>query len=130
MAANAAGSALGFVVDFTLLWLFTSFGHVQYLFASVLSFLTGASVHFAISSRFAFPDSVRPRHEAYRVFLLVSLVDLILLTFLMFIAVDCLRIHILPARLGIALIIGTVSFFLHKHITFAQHNKGSHDHTP
>lgn len=123
MGANALGSLSGFGVDFALLWLLLSFANLQYLLASSLAFLTGASVHFMIARRIAFKDASRPKREAYWVFLGVSVFDLALLTALMAVAVEVFMIPVLPARLMTAVFIGTVSFFLHKHITFVCRKK-------
>jgi putative flippase GtrA len=112
---------MSFSFDLFLLWLFIDLLHIHYLSATIVAYVIAVSLHFFVSRTIAFSNTTTSLARSYPFFLAVSGIGLISVTVLMYVCMTYLPLHYYTARILVAIIVGTVSFFLHKHLSFGLH---------
>ncbi|MBI3634359.1 MAG: GtrA family protein [Candidatus Yonathbacteria bacterium] len=115
----AGGTAA--IVDLGLLYIFTSYIGFHYLLSVVIAFAGAFLVSFTLQKFWTFRDhSIQNIHRQSIVYLVVSLGNFFLNTYLMYIFVEKINIHYLVAQVFVGGIIACLSFFLCKHFIFIQ----------
>ena len=115
---------IGFLIEISLFSFLTKTLGWFYLFALVVSFLIGISIHYRLVRHFVFCDRKNVDHKKshYR-FLLVAFVSLIISAILMIVFITLLNFETITARVITAIIVGLAGFAWHRRKTFASKKK-------
>ena len=112
------------VVDLGLLYIFTDIVGLWYLLAAVIAFVFGLFTSFSMHKFWTFRESSLHRLKKQFVFFTsLALVNLILNTFLMYIAVEMLGIWYLGAQFVIMGLLAVMNFVINKTVTFRPDNQ-------
>ena len=104
-----------FAIDFALMVLLKEVFGVYYLAASIISFCSATAVNYIISVKwvyFAKDSSIKP-FEMF-VFILLSIIGLIINTFLVWVFVEKIGIYYIPAKALAGIISGFYNFITRK----------------
>lgn len=103
------------------LFLLVHFGHVYYLYASVLAFLISVGVSFTMQKFWTFRDTyVHDIHTQFARYVLVIVANLILNTLLMYTLVEKAGVWYLSAQFFTVIVIAFVSYFAYRHFVFRE----------
>lgn len=98
-----AAGGMGAVANLGVLYVLTEFLHVWYLFSSVIGVCSGFAVSFVLQKFWTFRNMALDRvHVQLPLHLLLSLSNLVLNTFLMYVLVDYVRIWYMLAQIIVA----------------------------
>jgi putative flippase GtrA len=111
-----AASSSTFLIDLTLLWIFTDFLHVQYLIAAGLSFCIAIPLNYVASRRWAFKGTKRHPTTGLLYFMMIAGVGLLLVVALMAVFVELLHINYLISRIVVAGFVGLWNFGMNKFV--------------
>src|SRR3954462_3006613 len=109
------------VVDILFLFIFTDFFHLWYLLSAVLAFLLAFGVSFGLQKYWTFSDkSNEGIHKQASLYFVVSIVNLLLNTLLMYIFVDLAHIWYMAAQVITGGLMAFLSYFLYKKFIFTR----------
>ena len=114
----ATSSSFTLMVDMLLLFMFVEYGNIYYLIAAGLSFTISTSINYFISRSWGFRGTLTGIFKGYALFLLFSIFGITLTVSLMWIFVNFAGMYYLIARVIIAIIEGTITFFANSIFTF------------
>jgi len=96
----AIGGGLAFIVDFSLLYLLTRYGHVYYLFSAAFAYMLGSCVHYIFSILAVFPSrSYESRTVEFTIFALIGLIGLGINEMFMWFFTGRMGLHYLYSKL-------------------------------
>jgi len=102
-----------------LLYIFTHFFHIWYLYSSVLSFVISIAVSFSLQKLWTFQDKKTERvHHQFARYMLLALFGIILNTLLMFLFVDILNIWYILGQIMTGGLIAIFNFVMYKFFVF------------
>jgi glycosyltransferase involved in cell wall biosynthesis len=105
---------LAAVVNLTVLYLFTSVLGVWYLLSSMVSFLVALVTNFFLQKFWAFRSRHKLPFQEFIPFVGANLVNLVLNTGIVYVAVSILHIHYLLAQIIASVLIACESFFIYQ----------------
>ena len=114
----SVGGAAAFVVDATLLYVFTEYANIWYLTSSILSFLIASIVNYVYQRLVTFKHSGTNIKKQYLSFLLIAAVGLGLNTLLLWVQVELLGLWYMLAKAIAAVIVLVWNFEMNKYFTF------------
>lgn len=112
------GGGLAFVTDASLLFIFTEYGHIWYLFSAILSFIIAAVVNYLFQRLVTFKDRKQDFKKQFLSFLLVAVVGIVLNTVLLYVQVEFLGLWYMLAKAIAAVIVLLWNFVMNKYVTF------------
>ncbi len=105
------------VVGIVTLYIFTEWLNLWYLFSTVLSTSIAIIVNFVLQKFWTFEDKGKDAIvKKFSLFLLVSVLNIILNTVLMYVFVDMFHIWYITAQAFIMLLLSFVNYFLYGYI--------------
>ncbi len=111
---------VAFVVDFTLLFLLTDFGHLHYLLSASIAFMAGVAVNYALSVGWVFDHrSVDNRTHEFVIFAVIGILGLSLNAVLMWLFTELVGFHYLGSKIAAAALIFLFNFGTRKVLLFS-----------
>jgi len=111
---------VAFVVDFTLLFLLTEFGHLHYLLSASVAFMAGIAVNYALSVSWVFDHrSVDNRMHEFEIFAVIGILGLAFNAALMWLFTERVGFHYLGSKMVAALLIFLFNFSARKVLLFS-----------
>lgn len=108
-----------FLVDYGLLYILTSWGHLHYLLSASLSFVAGLVVNYLISTVWVFNDSrIRNKWTEFLVFSIIGVVGLGFTELLMWLFTDIIGFHYMISKLITAALVMLWNFFARRFVIF------------
>jgi len=115
---NAAISFPTFLIDLGLLFLLVRRGHVDYLVATIVSFLIANGLSYFLARRLVFVETKRRVGAGLLYFLAIAALSAFALTPLMWLSVSVLHVDVILSRLGSAGIVGVGGYLLNLIVNF------------
>lgn len=109
-----------FLIDLALLYFFLDALVLHYLIAVTLAFIIATTIQFLLLRRFLFNKHHRRPADAYRTFVIMSVLALVIINTLMYLAIDVYELNEYLSRIIIAATVGLCNFFIHKNISFGE----------
>ena len=104
-----------FVIDFSLLILFTDILSINYLISSVAAFLISNLVNYLLSLKLVFKhNSELSRQVEFLIFIIMSAVGLVLTAVLMMVFVERIKIHYMTSKVVTTVIVMIYNFISRK----------------
>lgn len=111
---------LAFIVDFTLLFLLTEFGHLYYLLSASIAFVAGVTVNYALSISWVFSyRSVENRMQEFAMFTIIGIIGLVMNDALMWVFTELLGLHYLGSKAVAAALIFVFNFAARRVLLFS-----------
>ena len=107
-----------FALDLALLFVFTDFLGIYYVFSAGLAFAVAVSVNYLFARSHVFPETEREFKTGYGLFMLIAGTGLLAVMGLMYLAVDVLGFGYIVSRIAIAGFVGLWSYFMNFHFNF------------
>lgn len=111
-------AGIAFIVDFWLLYIFTDIVGIYYIFSNIISYTSWTLVNFWLNKKYTFENKYKNKIKQFTLFLVVSLFNLLIATFLLYVFVNYWNIHYLYAKIISTWIWFIINFLWHKYITF------------
>ncbi len=109
------------VTNLATLFLLVHFGHVYYLYASILAFIMSVGVSFTMQKFWTFRDThVHDIHSQFARYVLVIVANLILNTLLMYTLVEKAGVWYLSAQFFTVIVIACLGYFAYRHFVFRE----------
>lgn len=106
---------ISFGIDYSLLFLLTEVGGLQYLFSGGISFSISVVVNYLLSMRFVFqPRKNASKASEFILFLFLSITGLGLTEILMWVGVEILQCHYMISKIVVTGIVMTYNFVTRK----------------
>lgn len=113
-----------FVVDYSLLYVFTEFVHIHYLLASVFSFLISLVVNYLLCILWVFHHNTsKSKFVEFLVFVLIASIGLALNTLIMYLFTDGLNLHYMVSKIVSSFIVAFWNFFARKFFLYKVNTK-------
>jgi putative flippase GtrA len=112
------GGGLAFVTDAGLLFVFTEYCGIWYLFSATLSFLIAAVVNYFFQYFVTFRGHGGEAKKQFGTFLIISAVGLAINNGLLYLQVEVFGLWYMLAKAIAAVIVLIWNFFMNKHVTF------------
>src|SRR3989339_343452 len=107
-----------FGLDLALLAFFVQVVHLQYLFATGISFLIAVSLNYVLSRKWVFSRTSRTYERGYVNFLLIAVFGLFLVVSLMAVAVEYFFFSYIIALVLVACVVGMLNYLLNLYWNF------------
>jgi putative flippase GtrA len=112
-------AAAAFIVDFGLLYVFTSREHIYYLVSATLSFSISLVLNYMLSAKWVFPSqSTYRRSLEIMLFIIIGLVGLVLNLAVIWACTRYLHLYYLESKLVAIAIVFFWSFFARRYFIF------------
>lgn len=109
-----------FVVDFTLLFLLTEFGHIHYLLSASVAFMAGIAVNYALAVSWVFDHrSIDNRVYEFALFSIIGILGLAFNAALMWLFTELVGFHYLGSKMVAAALILLFNFGARKALLFS-----------
>jgi putative flippase GtrA len=115
---NAAISAPTFLIDLGLLFLLVRRVHLDYLVATIVSFLVANALGYFLARRLVFVGTTRGVRAGLIYFLAIAALSGCALTPLMWLLVTVLHFGVILSRIGAAIIVGLGGYLLNLTVNF------------
>jgi len=106
------------LIDFTLVFVFTSILGIYYLLSVVLSYPVAVSVHFTLNKKFNFKDTSKKVVKQFILFVSITLSSVVLTLIIMYFLVEFLGIWYLIAKAIAMVIVVFYTFNMNRVFTF------------
>lgn len=110
--------SLQWISDLFLLWFFTEFMGLYYLYSATIAVIFSSIIGYSTSKRYVFTKSKRSFLEGYGFFLLVTLFKILAIVGLLYFFVDICGVHYMLARIIIIPLLTIIIYTLHTKLTF------------
>ena len=104
--------------DLLLLFVVIEYGGIPYYAAVPLCFAIAVSINYLISRKHVFHGTTRNFHTGYAYFLLTAGMGALLTTSGVAFLIEFFGVHYLPARLGVAGVVGIANYLFNLHFNF------------
>ncbi|OGG49760.1 hypothetical protein A3C18_01590 [Candidatus Kaiserbacteria bacterium RIFCSPHIGHO2_02_FULL_54_11b] len=105
--------------NLTAFFLLVHFGHVYYLYASVIAFIMSIAVSFTMQKFWTFRDTpLYDVHTQFARYLIVILANLALNTTLVYLLVEKAGVWYLAAQFVATVVIAVTGYFAYRHFVF------------
>ena len=111
-----SASSSTFLVDLSLLWIFTDVLHIEYLIAAGISFSIATPLNYSVSRTWAFKGTKRHPTTGLLYFLLIAGVGLFLVVSLMALCVEVFHLNYIFSRVLVAGFVGLWNFLMNKFV--------------
>ncbi len=111
-----------FALEFLLLWVFTDYFNIYYLYSAVLAFIITVSFGYGINRLFVFQGSDRSHIFGYINFFLISLGGLGIVIGGLFLFVKVFEIYYLHARILVSIFTFTWTYSMNALVNFKEHH--------
>lgn len=111
-------SSIATIFDLFLLWVFTEFFGLFYLFSAVVGFLAGSCLNYEINKAWVFRESKVANARGLISFIIIGAVGLIWTLLLMALFVEVFGIHYLIARIISAFFVLVWNYVINSAVTF------------
>ncbi|WP_413825957.1 MULTISPECIES: GtrA family protein [unclassified Methanobrevibacter] len=89
-----------FVIDFGLLYVFTSYLNIYYLISAVLSFLISVLVNYVMSTKWVFnQDNINNKLVEFNLFILISTIGLVFTEIILYLLTDICGIYYMISKI-------------------------------
>ncbi len=89
-----------FVIDFGLLYVFTSYLNIYYLISAVLSFLISVLVNYVMSTKWIFnQDNINNKLVEFNLFILISTIGLVFTEIILYLLTDICGIYYMISKI-------------------------------
>lgn len=105
------------VIDFTVLYILTSWCGLYYLVSATISFCLSAIWNYSFNKRWTFCSNGSHKRQV-PIFLIIAGAGLLLNNNIMFLGVEKLGLHYLLAKVVAAALVTSWNFFGNKYLTF------------
>mgnify|MGYP001592281289 CR=1 FL=1 len=107
-------------IDLGLLYFLTEFFSIWYLFSAIVSFVVSFIVSFILQKFWTFKDKNKDKiHSQMIIYLIITLTNLLVNIFLLFVGVEYLGLHYMLAQFLISGFIAVSNFFLYRYVVFS-----------
>src|SRR3989338_3757285 len=111
---------VAFIVDFTLLFLLTEFGHIHYLLSASVAFMAGIAVNYVLSVSWVFDHrSLNNKVHEFAIFAVVGILGLAFNAALMWLFTELVGFHYLGSKMVAAVLIFLFNFGARKVLLFS-----------
>lgn len=111
---------IAFMVDFTLLFLLTEFGHIHYLLSASIAFIGGIAVNYALSVSWVFNHRrIDNRAHEFAIFAIIGILGLTFNTVLIWLFTGLAGLHYLGSKVIAAALILLFNFGTRKALLFS-----------
>lgn len=107
-------------LDFTCLYVLTEFAGFHYTISNVISFIIGVSLNYIINIKWIFKRGNHAIHTEFILIAAISSIGLFLSIIIIYILVEYINIHYMPAKVISAIIIMFWNFYSRKKWVFKQ----------
>ena len=107
-----------FILDFSLLWFFTSGLDIHYIPSATLSYILSTIVHYYIVRNWAFTGTKRQIISGYIYFSIISVIGLGMNLILLAFFVEIISVSVLVARIISGVFVGFWNYFLNLFVNF------------
>ncbi len=114
----ATSSSFTLLIDMLLLFILVEYFNIIYYVAAGMSFTVSTSINYFISRNWGFKGTLTGFFKGYGLFLVFSIFGISLTVFLMWVFVDLVGIYYIISRVIVAVIEGTMTFFVNSLFTF------------
>jgi putative flippase GtrA len=113
-----------FLVDFSLLYLFTEYVGFHYIASASISFVAGLFTNYFISVKWVFTASkIKNRKLEFIFFALIGIAGLILNAIFLYVFTDIFKIYVMYSKIISAALIYLWNFFARKYLIFNNSKK-------
>ena len=105
---------IAFIIDYTLLYIFTDILGINYLISSGLSFIISVIFNYVASIKYVFNTGHRQGLKDVIIFILLSTIGLGINEIIMFIGVNYLHVHYMIVKIGATAIVMVYNFITRK----------------
>lgn len=105
---------IAFIIDYTLLYIFTDILGINYLISSGLSFIISVIFNYVASIKYVFNTGHRQGLKDVIIFILLSTIGLGINEIIMFIGVNYLHVHYMIVKIGATAIVMIYNFITRK----------------
>lgn len=110
---------MAFIVDFSLLYIFTEYFHLYYILSATLSFITGLLVSYVISILWVFRGfGSANRFQEFLFFALIGIIGLGINAGILWLITDYFGVYYMLSKLITAVIVYFWNFFARKYFLF------------
>ena len=107
-----------FAIDLGLIYIFYEVIGLAYTLSVPLAFLMATSLHYGAARALVFHDTTRPIGSGYFLFIGIMVTNALIITGLVYALVEYGGMDLYIARIGVAGIIGLVSFYVNARYNF------------
>ncbi len=130
LARYLISGGIAAAVDLGLLFVFTHFAGLWYVFSAVLAFVLAFFVSFFLQKFWTFRDTnTEGAHKQALVYFVVSATNLAINTGLVYFFTEAFDFHYLASQITASACIAVESFFVYRYFIFNQHDISSHEST-
>lgn len=105
---------IAFIIDYTLLYIFTDILGINYLISSGLSFIISVIFNYVASIKYVFNTGHKQGLKDVIIFILLSTIGLGINEIIMFIGVNYLHMHYMIVKIGATAIVMIYNFITRK----------------
>jgi len=114
----SVGAGIATIVSIGLLYIFTEFFGIFYLYSSIISYFLGMVANYSINKFITFKNKSKRILKQFSLFVLVALIGLALNTALIYLFVEFFELWYILAQFIAISIVSILSYIGHKKITF------------
>ncbi|MEK7530415.1 MAG: GtrA family protein [Patescibacteria group bacterium] len=107
-----------FAIDLGLIYIFYEIAKLPYTMSVPLAFLIATSIHYTAARALVFHDTTRSISSGYLLFIGIMVTNALIITGLAYMLVEYAHVNLYIARIGVAGIIGLVSFYMNARYNF------------
>ncbi len=112
------GGGIAFVIDVSLLYIFTEFCGIWYLLSATLSFCISGIFNYLFQKFITFKSENKKYLKQFSIFILIALVGLLINNFILYVLVEYFGIWYLLAKAAAAVVVLIWNFIANKKVTF------------
>jgi putative flippase GtrA len=113
-------SIVSFILDLSLLWVFSTIFHIHYLVSTGLAFTIAVTFQYIPTRFLVYKNSKQDIGIGYIYFFAIAMVGLLFVTFAMGFLVGIVHLNIIISRVFIAIFVGIWNYILHSYISFRE----------
>lgn len=107
------------IIDFSILYLLTESG-MYYLWSATISYIVGMITNFSLNKRYAFKNKSKKIIKQFSKFSVIAIAGLLINELILLVLVSKFKVMYLIAKIISVILVGVLSFFGHKRITFRE----------
>jgi len=112
-----------FAIDLILLYILVEFGGMREFISAGIAFAIVTTLNYLLNRKFAFSGTQTNLVKGFRYFILFALGGVLVISGLMYLAVDVWELNYIISRWVIAVIVGIITYFFNYFFTFKLHER-------